>query len=275
MKVRKIVAGLAAVSMLAAFSAQAVCAADTVSISAENVSAAAGSEFTLNVSMDGLPATGLSVCEFALSYDADLVTVTGVTAGEITENGVDADEPLEGVKAFESNTETAGLVTMTYSTGLSDAKYCITESGVFATITGTVSADAADGTKIPIKVVPINRETTEGSGTANNAIFAGYIDADGNVTMADVKAVDGSITVGSEVGGDVLYGDSDVSGDITIADVITLNKYLLGDTAALTEQGKANADVDESGTLDSTDSLNILKACVQLLNAETDFPIGK
>ena len=44
MKVRKIVAGLAAVSMLAAFSAQVVAAADTVTVTASKVEAKAGEE---------------------------------------------------------------------------------------------------------------------------------------------------------------------------------------------------------------------------------------
>ena len=47
MKVRKIVAGLAAVSMLAAFSAEAVFAADTCTIKAGTATAKAGEEFTL------------------------------------------------------------------------------------------------------------------------------------------------------------------------------------------------------------------------------------
>ena len=59
MKVRKIVAGLAAVSMLAAFSTQAVFAADTVTFKADDVTAKAGATFTLNVELSGVPAAGL------------------------------------------------------------------------------------------------------------------------------------------------------------------------------------------------------------------------
>ena len=71
------------------------------------------------------------------------------------------------------------------------------------------------------------------------------------------------------------YGDVNVDDTVTISDVIALNKYLLGDAKAASAQGLINADVDVNNSIDSTDSLNILKACVQLLNAETDFPIGK
>ena len=73
MKVRKIVAGLAAVSMLAAFSAQAVIAADTVSIKAGEASANAGEKFTLDVSLEGVPAAGISSMEFAVTYDPAMI----------------------------------------------------------------------------------------------------------------------------------------------------------------------------------------------------------
>ena len=48
-------------------------------------------------------------------------------------------------------------------------------------------------------------------------------------------------------------------------DVIALNKYLLG-ISSLTDAQKENADVDRSGKLDTTDSLNILKFVVELLD---------
>ncbi len=65
------------------------------------------------------------------------------------------------------------------------------------------------------------------------------------------------------------YGD--VNGDeaIDIMDVIALNKYLLGSTQ-LDADAQANADVDNNGVLESTDSLNILKYVVELLTA---FPV--
>ncbi len=63
----------------------------------------------------------------------------------------------------------------------------------------------------------------------------------------------------------------DVNGDdaIDIMDVIALNKYILG-SMKLDDQAKANADADGNGTLDSTDSLNILKYVVELI---TELPV--
>ncbi|MBR2087469.1 MAG: dockerin type I repeat-containing protein, partial [Oscillospiraceae bacterium] len=71
----------------------------------------------------------------------------------------------------------------------------------------------------------------------------------------------------------VQYCDVNCDGEITIMDVIAVNKQLLG-VGNLTEQGKANADVDVSGTIDGEDSLNVLKRVIELLKDE-NFPIKK
>ncbi len=69
----------------------------------------------------------------------------------------------------------------------------------------------------------------------------------------------------------ILWGDADVSGTVDIMDVIAANKFLLG-SGKLSAQGKLNADVDESGQVDTTDSLNILKLVVEMLS-QADMPI--
>ena len=68
-----------------------------------------------------------------------------------------------------------------------------------------------------------------------------------------------------------LYGDVNEDGSVDNLDVTLINKYLLG-TAELSEQGKKNADVDANGTIDTTDSLNILKCCQKLIE-QSEFPI--
>ena len=65
--------------------------------------------------------------------------------------------------------------------------------------------------------------------------------------------------------GDVVYGDVDLDGKVTIVDVIMLNKSLMiGEK--LTAQQMKNANVDNKGDKpDETDALNILKAVVELI----------
>lgn len=269
MKVRKIVAALAAVAMLSAVSAQVVLAADTVTVTAEKVTAAPGAGFTLNVELSGVPAAGVSVCDFAVTYDASIVSVTGVEAGAITNNGADGAENFEGATAFEADYSTAGVINVTYTTGLEDSTYWITSDGVFLTITGTVAAGAADGAVSDVKIVPVDRETSEGSGVANAAVSIGYIGADYAVTKYDAAVVDGSVTVVAGTAGDVTYGDVNCDGKVDILDVIALNKALLAG-AVLTDQGMLNADVNVNGAPDSDDALNILKYTVNLVK---DFPV--
>ncbi|MBE6850438.1 MAG: hypothetical protein E7504_01680 [Ruminococcus sp.] len=279
MKVRKIVAGLAAVSMLAAFSAQAVIAADTVTIKGEKVNAEAGAKFELDVELNGVPSAGISVCEFALTYDSSLVEVTGVTAGAIANTGVDNAEKIEGAKAFEADYSTAGVINVTYTTGLDDKAYWITKDGVFLTVTGTVKSGASAGSVCDFKIGAIKRETTEGSGTTNSEISVGNVGSDYTVTKFETSLSNGSVTVGTKEtdppetdppatdppATDAVYGDVDCNGKVDILDIIVLNKNLLG-AADVTPQGKINADVNKDGKPGSDDSLSILKFIVKLID---------
>jgi beta-mannanase len=65
-------------------------------------------------------------------------------------------------------------------------------------------------------------------------------------------------------GDDILYGDVNDDGSISILDVIAINKSLMG-SHTLTSAGKAAADVDQDGVLTAADSLSIMKYCVKLI----------
>ena len=62
----------------------------------------------------------------------------------------------------------------------------------------------------------------------------------------------------------IVYGDVDLSGTVTIVDVIALNKNLMVGEP-LTDAGKRNADVDTNGSVDEVDALNILKYVVEIV----------
>ncbi len=63
---------------------------------------------------------------------------------------------------------------------------------------------------------------------------------------------------------EVVYGDVNGDGTVSIADVLALNKNLMiGET--LSEQSIKNADVDCDGEPTSADALNILKYAVKIL----------
>jgi hypothetical protein len=95
-------------------------------------------------------------------------------------------------------------------------------------------------------------------------------DEDGESTSTDgVKITDAYIasavkeTDPAET--DVLYGDVNSDGTVNIMDVIVLNKYLM-DTYEISEAGQLNADVDGDGTPTASDSLNIMRYIVKLIN---------
>ncbi len=110
----------------------------------------------------------------------------------------------------------------------------------------------------------------------DDGVLVGGIEPDGSVPDTDVTEPETTAptvpaTTETEGPDTPAYGDTDVDGQVSIADVIQLNKYLLGDIKAITDEGMKNADVDRSGTLNSTDSLNILKYCVKILE---DLPVA-
>ena len=67
------------------------------------------------------------------------------------------------------------------------------------------------------------------------------------------------------------YGDVNLDNEISVADAVLLNKYLVN-SATLTEQGLANADCYKNGTPDANDTLTILKVIVGTYS-ESDLPI--
>ncbi len=63
---------------------------------------------------------------------------------------------------------------------------------------------------------------------------------------------------------DVVYGDANLDGEPSVADVILVNQYYM-QTADLDEQGIINADVNKDGAADLNDSLAILKSLIGLV----------
>ena len=280
MRVRKIAAGMAALSMLAAFSAQTAAAADSVTVSAEKVNAKAGAEFTLAVKLEGVPASGISGAEFEITYDTAAISITGAAAGDIVNTSASDKEGFEGLTVFDADYSTAGTVTVTYGTALDDTAYWVTKDGTFLTLTGKVNDGTKDGT-YDVAIKAISRETYEGSGTPNGDIYIGNVSADGTINNFAVTAKAGAVVVGSdqqptdepekptEDNPDVskLKGDADLSGKVDILDVITVNRAILG-KEKLEGQALLNADIDGNNKPDASDSLNIMKAIVGLITLE-------
>ena len=299
MKTKRTMAGILAMAMAAsALAFNPVFAAGGIGISAEKVSAKAGAEFTLAVSLKDVPSTGVGGCEFSLAYDSSIVTVTGVTAGTVAQTGADDQESAFAGEApsFDSNFSTAGVIDVIYSTGLTDSAYMVKQDGVFLTITGTVNESAKVGDVSEFKIQPIDRETTPGSGTKNDQIVFASIAEDGTVSNYDTVVSDGSVTVvgdsetttvvttttGSEstttatkettVTKDTAdtketttgsedeanYGDANLDGKVDLTDSVILNKYLAGLVTA-SEQAVKNMNVYLDDNVDEKDTTYLMR----------------
>jgi hypothetical protein len=282
MRVRKLAAALAAISMLTAVSAQSVFAADTVTIAGEKVTAKAGSDFTMAISLSGVPASGVNAVEFELTYDTTAISITGATAGDIVNSSASGKEGFEGVTVFDADYSVAGTVTVTYGVALDDSAYWVTKDGTFLTLKGTVKDGTKDGS-YDIKFQPISRETYEGSGKSNADINIGTMGADGTITPCTVKSTNGVVTVGKveeetqktteeqkpteEQPGQLVKGDADCNGEVDILDVITINKAILG-KENMTAQGIKNIDFNGNNKPDSNEALTVLKLIVGMVKAE-------
>ncbi len=260
MKTKKIVVGAMAAAMLSlsVCSVAPVAAADeTVQISVGETTAEAGGAFTVDVSLADIPASGLQGCQFSLSYDSSLITVTEVEAGAITKTGVEkVDSSSASIPNFSSYINSAsGNVSLMWSTKVDDASYWLKDDGVFCTIKGTVAAGASG--YIDIKAVPTNREVKPETGVENTEFGIGYT-KDGQAVKCSVKVTNGGIKIGKDDTDTVLRGDANLDGKVSISDAVRILQYVANSSKfPLDDKAKANADVDDTPGVTGSDAARI------------------
>lgn len=290
MKAKRTIACAAALAMLASsavsFSASA---ANAVTLKVGEATAQASESFTVDVSVKDVPATKINVLDFALSYDSSALTIESVKLGPAGDTA--SGDSTASEAPILSSKGTTNAVNISWSTGLDSASW-IAEEGVVFTITGTVNADAADG-KYPIQIQPIDRETYPGSGEKNSKVLVGYVYGTDSETY-EVNAVDGfvevtskgetttttTVTTDSEQPGtstttttsttakpgsntnpanpDVLYGDVNVDGKVSLVDAVMLNKAV-ADVVTLGDAARANADCNVDKEINGTDAIILLQ----------------
>lgn len=292
MKAKRTIACAAALAMLASsavsFSASA---ANAVTLKVGEATAQASESFTLDVSVKDVPATKINVLDFALSYDSSALTIESVKLGPAGDTA--SGDSTASEAPILSSKITTNAVNISWSTGLDSASW-IAEEGVVFTITGTVNADAADG-KYPIQIQPIDRETYPGSGEKNSKVLVGYVYGTDSAAY-EVNAVDGfvevtskgetttttttTVTTDSEQPGtstttttsttakpgsdtnppdpDVLYGDVNVDGKVSLVDAVMLNKAV-ADVVTLGDAARANADCNVDKEINGTDAIILLQ----------------
>lgn len=292
MKAKRTIACAAALAMLASsavsFSASA---ANAVTLKVGEATAQASESFTVDVSVKDVPATKINVLDFALSYDSSALTIESVKLGPAGDTA--SGDSTASEAPILSSKITTNAVNISWSTGLDSASW-IAEEGVVFTITGTVNADAAAG-KYPIQIQPIDRETYPGSGEKNSKVLVGYVYGTDSATY-EVNAEDGfvevtskgetttttttTVTTDSEQPGtstttaastaakpgsdtnlpnpDVLYGDVNVDGKVSLVDAVMLNKAV-ADVVTLGDAARANADCNVDKEINGTDAIILLQ----------------
>lgn len=307
MKAKRTIACALALSMLAvtATSLGASAAGSSVTLAGSKATAESGGEFSVDVSLSGVPSTGINVLDFAVTFDQTILSVDQVTVGAAADTGADAaDSTSKDAPVFATNIKD-GEIAVSWTTVAPTANW-IKSDGVILTITGTVKDGVADGTVTPIDFAPVSRDTYEGSGTKNSSMVIGYISGTDSASYGIVTEA-GSVTIGSkqttteapvtttavettttvtnettaetttkenettttkstiQVDPSLLYGDVNLDGDIDLADAVLLNKSVAG-VVELNDTAKANADCFADGVIGSDDSMTLLKFLVHLVN---------
>ena len=307
MKAKRTIACALALSMLAvtATSLGASAAGSSVTLAGSKATAESGGEFSVDVSLSGVPSTGINVLDFAVTFDQTILSVDQVTVGAAADTGADAaDSTSKDAPVFATNIKD-GEIAVSWTTAAPTANW-IKSDGVILTITGTVKDGVADGTVTPIDFAPVSRDTYEGSGTKNSSMVIGYISCTDSASYGIVTEA-GSVTIGSkqttteapvtttavettttvtnettaetttkenettttkstiQVDPSLLYGDVNLDGDIDLADAVLLNKSVAG-VVELNDTAKANAHCFADGVIGSDDSMTLLKFLVHLVN---------
>ena len=198
MKAKRTIACALALSMLAATATSlgASAAGNSVTLAGSKATAESGGEFSVDVSLSGVPSTGINVLDFAVTFDQTILSVDQVTVGAAADTGADAaDSTSKDAPVFATNIKD-GEIAVSWTTAAPTANW-IKSDGVILTITGTVKDGVADGTVTPIDFAPVSRDTYEGSGTKNSSMVIGYISGTDSASYEIVSEA-GSVTIGSK-----------------------------------------------------------------------------
>lgn len=231
-----------------------VSAADAITIGAESKAVESGKEFTVDISLAGVPSSGIAGLDFAIKYDTSLMEVTGVTEGAVSKTN---DKQVEGFSSNLATNINNGAVSVLWATGsVSDNSKWIKSDGVLLTLNCKAKADGdakveitkgvrKDATGIDIAV--------EGLAVVNGTAKAGTVSIGPKATTEPSPTTKPTETTAP---GTTLLGDVDCDGKVDITDITTLAISLV-DKKPVSGQSAINADVDKDGSVALTDLARI------------------
>lgn len=310
MKAKRTIAAVMACTMLAASAVplQATAADATVKLSGAKVEAAAGAEFSVDVSLTDIPASKINVLDFGMKFDASALNVTEVVIGPSADTKPD-DATASEAPIFATSVKD-GQIAISWTTAASSDAWIATD-GVILTVKGTVNADAKDGT-YPLEFVPVDRTLHNKTEEVNKDILISYVYGNDSAEYK-VETDNGAVIVGTPeetttpaettapaetttapatteqtttapagttkseetttrepiVIGDALYGDVNIDGKVELVDAILLNKACAGQVT-LTDEARVNADCNADGGVSTDDAIALLRFLVHLA---TELPV--
>ena len=241
-----------------------VSAEEPLKISVGTAKASYGEKFSLDIRLNDIPADGFAACEMAIGYPEDLVEITSVKRGSISDTGAEKVELAINPKissnassysCFNSNI-VDGQICVTWNTGLANTDFWIKNSGVFFTVEGIVKAENSE--TIDFTVEPIFRETYPYSKVRNEKIIFGYRDTSFSSVKEyfyDFTTEDGTLEIEQKR---TLAGDANLDNNVSIFDLL-LTVRAVTKTADLSEVRTLNADVISDGIVDVKDLMRIAK----------------
>lgn len=231
-----------------------VSAADAITIAAESKSVESGKEFTVDISLAGVPSSGIAGLDFAIKYDTSLMEVTGVTEGAVSKTN---DKQVEGFSSNLATNINNGAVSVLWATGsVSDSSKWIKSDGVLLTLNckalkdGDAKVDITKGVRKDAEGIDI---AVEGLAVVNGTAKAGTVSIGPKPTTEPSPTTKPTETTAP---GATLLGDVDCDGKVDITDITTLAISLV-DKKPVTGQAAINADVDKDGSVALTDLARI------------------
>ncbi len=232
-----------------------VSAADAITISAETKAVESNKEFTVDISLAGVPSSGIAGLDFAIKYDTSLMEVTGVTEGAVSKTN---DKQVEGFSSNLATNINNGAVSVLWATGsVSDSSKWIKSDGVLLTLNckalkdGDAKVDITKGVRkdaTGIDIAVEGLEVVSGTAKAGTISIGKPVDPTKEPTTDPTKTTTEPTTT--------LLGDVDCDGKVDITDITTLAISLV-DKKPVSGQSAVNADVDKDGSVALTDLARI------------------
>ena len=173
---------------------------------------------------------------------ASLVTTTAFAEGVKIDGSIKSAE-TKTILAPYSGVVGNYAVTAGDAVNMGDALFALRTEQVYADFDGTVTASGAELMSVGVSLTLTEKEMDQ--------------------------KVDSDIIYFKKIGGGVLYGDTDGSGDISVTDALLALQGSVG-KIGLTDDQAAAADVDGDGKITVTDALLILQKSVGKIDK---FPV--